>query len=159
MILGKVDFVGRESAYLAPALQRGLRYIARTDFAALPAGRQEIDGEAMFAMVLDYEPEPREKRRAEVHRKYIDIQYIVWGEELIGHAFLTDGLSPCEDLLANKDALLFDAVEGETLLRLTPGMYAVFFPWDVHRPGIVSAPGAPGDPAVTVRKVVVKLRV
>jgi len=153
MILGKVDFIGKESAYLGPALQKGLWYIAQTDFSTLPAGRQEIDADAMFALVLDYEPEPREKRRAEVHRKYIDIQYIVSGEESMGHAFLRDGLTACEDLLAHKDALLFDTVEGETMVHMTPGMYAVFFPWDIHRPGCVSAPGA------VVRKVVVKVRV
>jgi biofilm protein TabA len=32
-------------------------------------------------------------------------------------------------------------------------MYAVFFPWDIHRPGCVSQPG------VKVRKVVVKIKV
>lgn len=153
MILGNMDFIGRESTYLSSALQKGLDYIARAGFAALPAGRQEIDGEALFALVQDYEPGPRDTRRAEVHRKYIDIQYIVSGEEFIGHAFYTDGLTPCEDLLTAKDALLFDTLEGESLIHMTPGMYAVFFPWDIHRPGCLSTPG------VAVRKVVVKVRV
>ncbi|MBI4958335.1 MAG: YhcH/YjgK/YiaL family protein [Desulfovibrio sp.] len=153
MILGHVDFIAKESAFLSPALQKGLAFLAKTDLAALPAGRQEIDGEAVYAVVLDYQPEPRDKRLAEAHRKYIDIQYIVSGEELIGHAFLIDGLTPCEDLLADKDALLYEAVDGETFVHLTPGMYAIFFPWDIHRPGCASAYGTP------VRKVVVKVRV
>lgn len=153
MILGHADFIARENAFLSPALQKGLAYIARTDFSALAAGRQEIDGDAVYAVVLDYLPEPMDKRRAEVHRKYIDIQYIVSGEELIGQAFLKDNLTPCEDLLADKDALLFDAVEGESMLHMTAGMYAIFFPWDIHRPGCESVPGT------HVRKVVVKVRV
>lgn len=160
MILGTVECIAKESAWYGQALQKGLAYIAGTDFSALPAGRREIDGEAMYAMVLDYLPEPRERRRAEVHRKYIDIQYIVSGEECMGHAILRDGLTPCEDLLADKDALLFDAVEGESMLRMTPGMYAVFFPWDIHRPGCESPDWLPGRTVgPMVRKVVVKVRV
>jgi YhcH/YjgK/YiaL family protein len=153
MILGHVDFIASKCAFLSRSLQKGLAYLARTDFSALPAGRQEIEGDAVYAVVLDYEPEPRDKRRAEVHRKYIDIQYIVSGEEFIGHAFLKDGLTPCEDLLKDKDALLYEAVDGETFVHLTPGMYAIFFPWDIHRPGCASSYGTP------VRKVVVKVRV
>jgi biofilm protein TabA len=58
-----------------------------------------------------------------------------------------------ENLLDQKDALFFKTIKDEIDLILTPGMYAVFFPTDVHRPGCVYKTTA------SVRKVVVKVSV
>jgi YhcH/YjgK/YiaL family protein len=58
-----------------------------------------------------------------------------------------------ENLLDQKDALFFKTMKDEIDLILTPGMYAVFFPTDVHRPGCIHRTAA------LVRKVVVKIAV
>ncbi len=65
---------------------------------------------------------------------------------------LTDALAVKEDKLAEKDVIFYEAVPNETDLRLTEGMYAIFFPWDVHRPGCAARVSGP------VRKVVVKVK-
>ena len=47
--------------------------------------------------------------------------------------------------------MLYAAAEDEIQLPMKPGMFAVFFPEDIHRPGM----GAPGR----IKKAVVKIKV
>lgn len=73
------------------------------------------------------------------------------GEETIGWSIGKEGLQPDKPYDTEKDFCLYGEVPGETLIRLAPGMFAVFFPEDIHRPGLCeSAPG-------TIRKIVVKI--
>ena len=152
MILGYLDNLDKEKGLMPAALVRGLEYLAATDLAGVAAGKYEIDGSDIYASIADYATDVKENKKPEAHVKYIDIQYIVSGEELIGFGPLAGGLEVTEDKLAEKDVIFYRAVPGETMLHLTAGMYAVLFPWDVHRPGC--AVGGSGK----VRKVVVKVR-
>jgi len=150
MIVGHIDNIAKE--LYPPLLQQGLRFLKESDFSKMPTGRNEIDGDNMFALVQEYQPDSRENRKAETHAKYIDIQYIVSGEEIMGYANLTDAAEVAENRLADKDAIFYKNLQDETDVKVGPGMYAVFFPWDIHRPGCVSKPGA------AVRKVVLKIK-
>ena len=97
--------------------------------------------------------QPKQKRRAEAHRKYVDIQYIAAGEEKIGVAPLQDGYEVVEDKLAEKDVIFYAGLQDEVELGLKAGMFAVLFPWEVHRPNCAFDEPAP------VRKVVMKISV
>jgi len=152
MILSRIAFLADERGFYAPELLKGLRYLEKTDFARAEPGRHEIAGDDLFALVSEYVPEPKAKRRPEAHKKYIDIQYVVSGEEAIGYAPLPHGAKPAEDLLTEKDIAFFADPAGETDLVLSAGAFAIFFPWDIHRPGCAIGKGTP------VRKVVVKVR-
>ncbi len=150
MIVGHIDNIEKE--LYPPLLMKGLRFLKETDLSKLPAGRNEIAGDNLFALVQEYQPDARENRKAETHAKYIDIQYLVSGEEFIGYANLTGAAEVAEDRLADKDAVFYKNVRDETDIKVVAGMYAIFFPWDIHRPGCVDKPG------VTVRKVVLKIK-
>jgi len=152
MILGHIGNLDKEKGLLPPALARGLEYLAATDLAALAPGKYEIAGGDIYASVSAYTTDRRENKRPEAHGRYIDIQYIVSGEEAIGYGPLAEGLAVTEDKLAEKDVVFFAAVPGESMLRLTAGMYAIFFPWDVHRPGCAA------DVPAAVKKAVVKVK-
>lgn len=152
MILGHIGKLQQEKGLLPAVLRTGLEYLAKTDFSKMAAGKYEIAGSDIYASVSEYTTDLKENKKLEAHVKYIDIQYIISGVETIGFDVLTDTLAVKEDKLAEKDVIFYQAVPNETDLKLTEGMYAIFFPWDVHRPGC--AAGAPGP----VRKVVVKVR-
>ncbi len=152
MILGHIKNLQQEKGLFAQALQTGLEYLAKTDFTGLAPGKYEIAGSDIYASLSEYTTDRKENKKPEAHVKYVDIQYMISGTENIGCADLAPGLAIKEDKLAEKDVIFYQAVEGETDLKMSAGMYAVFFPWDVHRPGC-----AAGDPA-PVRKVVVKVR-
>lgn len=151
MIFGNILNFEQEKAALSPVLQAGLLYLKNTDLAKLPTGRHDIDGDNLFASVSEYEAEPKGNRRPEAHQKYIDIQYVAWGEEMIGCSLLSSQYEITQDELNEKDVIFYKEVENETELVLKPGGYAIFFPSDVHRPGCIS-----GD-KMQVKKIVVKI--
>lgn len=153
MIFGHLLNLDQDEAALSPILQAGLRYLKNTDLVKLPLGKHEIDGENIFASVAEYELEPKEQRRPEAHQKYIDIQYIAWGEEIIGHSLLSSKYEVTQDELVERDVIFYKDVENEAELVLKPGIYAIFFPSDVHRPGCMS-----GD-KTHVKKIVIKIAV
>ena len=152
MILGHMKNFAAEKGFFSSKLQRGFDFLQNADFANLAEGKVEIDGENIFAIISQYQPEPKIARNPESHRKYIDIQYIISGEEIIGYANFSKKFEIAEDYLVDKDLLFYKSISNEMDLTLSAGMYAVFFPWDIHRPSCTSTPG------VLVRKIVVKIK-
>ena len=51
-------------------------------------GKYEIDGKNVFASVQEYDTKPENEKRFELHKDYIDVQYIVSGEEIMGNETL-----------------------------------------------------------------------
>jgi len=131
-----------------------LDYLGRTDFAGMPNGRYELDGDRVFALVQRYRPKSPTEARWEAHRQYVDVQYVAEGVERMGYAPLGDGLPVPPGYDAEKDVIFFD-VQGD-LFTLRAGGFAIFHPSDVHSPGVATDPSAA---AAEVCKVVVKCRV
>ena len=67
-------------------LERAFEYLARTDLAALPLGRTDIEGDDVYVLLSEGETRPPEQVQFEAHRRYIDIQLVVRGQEAIGVA-------------------------------------------------------------------------
>lgn len=127
-----------------------LEYIVKTDFTNMETGKYEIDGENMFALVSDYTTKNSADCHLEAHRKYIDVQYMVKGNEMVGYALLAHQ-TPVTDYDEEKDVSFFkdDAV---SFLNFNEGLFAIFFPGDLHMPGT-------GTKSTPVRKVVVKVKI
>lgn len=153
MIFGHISQSQQEGVLYPTIIQKGLTYLRETDFSQMAVGKYKIDGESMVAIISEYSPDKKENRKAETHNQHIDIQYIHSGEEIMGFGRLADGVENEEGYLVEKDATFYKKVVNEIDIHVAPGMYAVFFPWDIHRPGCVSQPGS------KVRKVVLKLKV
>lgn len=47
------------------------------------AGRVELEGDRLFMNLVQYETHSVEGRNCEAHRKYVDVMYMVEGEETI----------------------------------------------------------------------------
>lgn len=150
MILGHIDNFSKELALYPQAIQKGLAYLRATDFSGVPNGKHIIDGEKMYVVVSEYVTSPAECRKAETHARYIDVQYIIDGREMIGFAPEGNG-EVQENLLAEKDAAFYKNVQNEEFINLRKGMFAIAFPWDIHRPGCMAQ--EPGN----VRKAVLKI--
>ena len=155
MILGNLNNIEKEIEFYPKAIQEGIQFLLEHSLRELPSGRTDIDGEKLFAKVSSYATEPTDCRRPERHERYIDVQCIVEGKEKIGFGRIEDAGRIDTDDLVDKDILYYDRKEGmadENFLSLSSGMFAIFFPWDVHRPNC-SADGTSSK----VKKVVIKI--
>ena len=119
----------------------------------LPVGKYEIDGKALYAMVQEYTPKAPEDGKFEAHRNYIDIQYIISGIETMGDMDIAKAV-PKSEYNPEKDVTFYydSARAGYSVAE--SGEFCIFFPHDVHKPGLAYQ----GDKG-TVRKIVVKVRV
>jgi YhcH/YjgK/YiaL family protein len=161
MIYGSIynEFFAQQAALLPPPLCAALHYLKDTDLAAHEPGRFEIElaGVPMILQVLDLETAPRESLRPEIHRKYIDVQFLAAGGPEDAAYYSDDGSGSVEeDLLGTARDILFyrNRAEGarEGRIALEPGTYAVYLPWDVHVPAVQT-----GDMPCPIRKIVLKV--
>lgn len=118
----------------------------------LTVGRHELDGKSYYNVDI-YTSKDMATCRYEAHRKYIDIQYMVEGEEYI---YITDieNLQISEQYSEEKDVIFFEGGEDVKPEVLTAGKYLIFYPQDAHKPSVrVSEVGS------KVKKIVFKVKI
>jgi YhcH/YjgK/YiaL family protein len=131
---------------------KAFTFLKSNDLKSIEVKRHDIDGDNLYAPVSEYITKSPENAMYESHRKYIDIQYVISGKELIGIApasKLKEVLTPYDAL---KDVELMTVEEGVTH-NADPGRFFIFFPEDLHCPGLMDGENSP------VRKVVVKVKI
>ncbi len=129
--------------------EKGFSFLSNTDLANLTDGRHDIEGDNVFALVSTYTTKFPEEKDPESHIIYADIQYIVSGEEKIGYA-LYDNQPVFKEYIKEKDIMFYKNYS--CFINMYSGMFAVFYPQDIHMPGImISEP-------VKVKKIVIKVR-
>jgi YhcH/YjgK/YiaL family protein len=130
----------------SPALAR-LRGISRGESKKIELAHGAL------AIEQVYETKARADGLFESHRKMIDLQVVIEGEELMEVVDLSR-VAVRQTYDAEKDYALYADAADASLLKVTPGLGAIFFPADVHMPTL-RLRGAP----VLVRKTVVKIPV
>ncbi|HHW08543.1 MAG TPA: DUF386 domain-containing protein [Firmicutes bacterium] len=163
MIFCKLDQVTTQIPAL-PRLQKAISWLkeatkengeATVSFKTLAPGQRKnvvIDGEDIYALLMKYETRDRSEAKMEAHQKYIDIQYLVAGKEMV---LLADAAAVREKEPYNpdKDVVLFHVPEETHTLILTPGSLAILWPTDIHAPNL-----AAGE-KTTAEKIVLKVRI
>lgn len=87
------------------------RFSAHHGFHGAGTGVVDIDGRNIFAQVLDLTTRTWDENRPEVHRRYLDIQFLAWGEEKIGVAIDTGNNEISESLLEQRDIIFITAAK------------------------------------------------
>ena len=143
-----------ENALIYSALHKKIgaafHYLQTTDLALIAPGRYEIEGNDLFAIVQEYDTMDSAGEQMESHKKYFDVQYMIHGEELVGHAILNGHTIAKEYDLENDFMLYADAPS--FFSKMAAGTFMVFFPHDLHMPCIKQH-----EPE-RVKKVVVKVK-
>lgn len=116
----------------------------------LPAGRHAIDGDRVFALVQQYTTKPLADGFWEAHQRYIDVQFVLSGEEAMQFAPIAL-MSQKEPYNAEKDFSVFTGA-GQQLI-VCDRQFAIFFPHDVHMPQLAVTAPSP------VHKIVLKVAV
>ena len=138
---------------MTTALKKAIDFLQRPDIHYLLNGRVDIDGKHVFALVQRYETVLADNPRFEYHRTYMDIQYIVPGEEILGWA-PAGRMVISEAYDTEKDVCFGIVPKGEiTPVYLQARQLAILYPEDGHAPKL-----AAGSPS-TVIKIVVKVAV
>ena len=136
MILDLIENAGRYES-LHPLFGKVFAALRKRSLGSWIDGREELAGVQLYASVATNSPKKRSAARLEAHRKYIDVQVVLEGEEEIGwrsrcHCRAKDGeYDPEKDLEFFKE-------RPQSWSRLTAGSFAVFFPEDAHAPGVSS---------------------
>ena len=148
MIIDKIENSHIYKA-LGKRIEKAFEYIRNTDLKNIQPGKYEIDGENIFALISEYKTKSEQEGKLEAHRKYIDVQYVINGEELMGYAPL--GLQQILEPYKEENDIIFFKGE-KSFTKVSSGMFAIFSPQDVHMPGIST--GKISD----VKKLVIKVR-
>lgn len=115
-------------------------------------GRHEIDGDAVFALVQRYQTRPA-AGPLEAHRRYVDVQYMLRGREVIQWAPLERLTTVARPYDEQQDAGLFAANAEVVPVPVSTGQFMILFPEDAHAPCCVWAEPEP------VVKIVVKVAI
>jgi YhcH/YjgK/YiaL family protein len=148
MVIDKIENY-RLYSKLTKRMAKGFEFIAETDLASLESGKYQIENDDIFAIVQEYDTKEEKDCVLEGHHKYIDIQYVIKGVEFMGFTPLTDQISVEENL--EKDYTFYKS--NTSLLRVEEGMFTIFFPEDLHSPGVKAGQIS------KVKKVVVKVKI
>ena len=131
MILDKIENIHLHES-INSRIYKALQYIKNTDFSFLDNGKYDID-ENIFAIVNRYNTIPVSEEKLEAHRKYIDVQFVYEGNEYIAFAIKNN-----QEVYAeyNKEED-FELFNGDfSLIKFNKGMFSIFFPDDLHAPGV-----------------------
>ncbi len=115
--------------------------------------RYDLCGNDIYALVQKYTTRLPQDGKMEAHRKYIDIQAVISGCEIIGVSTLA-GLKEISAYTAEKDCELFEHdAEISSLIKLRPGDFMLLYAGEGHMP-CIAVHGSPME----VKKVVIKVR-
>ena len=133
--------------------EKAFDFIKKAVTENLPAGRYDFGGEEIFAHVQEYNSKNPADYKFEGHRKYIDIQYVVSGIEEI-EVLNIKNASSGEGYIPEREVEFFAGGENVGKYILGKGEYGIFYPTDLHKPGLMH--DGKSEP---VKKVLVKVKI
>jgi biofilm protein TabA len=132
MVLDRLPNWSRYAA-LHPGFEAAFRWLTEARPDELPAGKHPIDGERLYVLINRDPGRGREGAKLEAHRRYIDIQLTLAGDEEIGWSPLPDCGTP-EAAYSSEREVVFYLGRPQTWLAVPPGTFAIFYPEDAHAP-------------------------
>lgn len=139
-------------AGIHPGISRALAEMGKYTPDNYPGGRVDIEGDKLFLLLNTYETHAPEGALCEAHQKYIDVMYMVEGEELIYVKPTGMLCNVTKEYDPAIDALLATLDTDATPVRLSAGSFIVLFPQDAH------APACCDKNPETVKKIIAKVR-
>jgi YhcH/YjgK/YiaL family protein len=132
MINGNIDGTGVPACmddYLMKAMEimKGLN-------AESPSGKVIVDGDNFYYTVMETEVKPVEEIKFEMHKKYIDIHYVIEGNERIAVAN-GNMLKVSQPYSEEKDCVLCYDGQVMSIIALQEKDFCVIYPYEAHKPG------------------------
>ena len=134
---------------LHPLFKPAFEYLKTHDLHSLEPQTITIQGEEIYASLMEFSSHPQDEQPLEAHDRHIDIQLLLSGRERIGWR----SRSICHDISIPYDAekdILFFRERPTSFVDLLPGDFVILYPEDAHAPMI-------GDGS-EIRKIIVKIK-
>ena len=147
MIFDHIDNIGNYIG-ISKNLDDAIFLIQNHKLETAELGKVVIREDQLFYLVQAYETKPFEKANLEAHLKYIDLQLMVDGDEMMAYGNI-NALQLLTPYNENVDAHFFGGDIQK--IHVKKDYFAIFFPNDAHQPGLAT------DASQAVKKVVVKI--
>jgi biofilm protein TabA len=142
-----------ENAHRYTGLNNGFTkafaFLTSPDLKELVAGKHEIDGERIYAIIAMGPGQKRKDQQLEVHERYIDIQMILDGMDEMGWKPKSLCRQPSGEYNRASDCREFSD-KPDSWITVKSGSFTIFFPEDAHMAMISSG---------NIHKIVVKVAI
>ena len=128
-------------------------YLNTLDLNALENGRHDINDQ-IYMNVMEPETAEPSSKKAELHHEYLDVQVLIRGTENIEVGTTYPNLSKYEDYNEADDYQLCADIDDKFTITMNPKMFAVFYPYEPHKPCCVV-----NGKTEKIKKLVVKVPV
>jgi len=111
-------------------------YFNKTNISSLETGKYQIAGESVYILIQEYLTKNDSEKKWESHKRYIDIQIVLSGQECIGyspsHFLALEG-----EYSDEKDIMFYKNDTQQHCELLVPrDHFCLFFPGEAHKPGL-----------------------
>lgn len=149
MVLDKLANADRYTC-MHPLFAQAFKFLQETDLQSIATGVHEIEGRKLFAIISDGPGVTKDNYKLEVHRKYIDIQYVISGTDHMGWKDLALCDEPNDPYNEEREAAFFPD-RTDNWFDVPAGSFTIFYPDDAHAAMVTGER--------VVRKVVLKIAV
>ena len=108
-------------------------FFSTTDFSSVEDGEYPLEGSESYVIVSTEEGRGKSESPLEFHRRFIDIQLVLGGNEVIGWRDLRSCNQHKSEYDSTKDIGFF-LDQPESWSNVSSGAFAIFFPTDAHAP-------------------------
>ncbi len=129
---------------------KAIQYMIDYDPQSLPLGKHSIDGDNIYYTVSEDKTVRADEKFFEAHKKFIDIQITLSGEEWYGYNCV-DNLKEEIPYNPDKDAAFYSG--GGEYFRVPEGQFVLFMPEDAHNPCVYF------NKQGCVKKIVIKIKI
>lgn len=130
-------------------IRRAFEFITQMDFSGLSAGRYDVEGDRIYALIQEKNSQRLCDAPFENHQRHADLQMTLSGDEWVGYCPV-ERLTLLGDYNAQTDVQLYTGTG--SLQRSYNDSFALFFPEDGHQPYVTMTEPAP------LRKLVMRIR-
>lgn len=132
MIFGNIDNI-EEFSFLEDSVKECFDYVKTHDLKSFEKGCHEIDGDRLFVNIVEYETTTPENRFWEAHKDYLDVHFMICGEEQIDVNFIKN--MELKEYVKEDDFLPMEGNKNSDVC-LSEGDFLVCYPNDAHRTAI-----------------------
>ncbi len=130
MIYDKISNISQYKG-ISKNLDTAINFIMQNDLSKLPLGKTEIDEDNVFVTVINAKTKCAQDVNFELHKKYLDLQTDITGEEYCEVCLTPDKLITEYDLTSD---IGFYSGGTYSTVKLDSSSFAIFMANELHKP-------------------------